>query len=238
MDDKTRKPGTHGAHRQNSVFAMNRGADAVPNTIVEGVLELLEKDENWMRVYRKIKAKYPLNPENLPFPGPNGDYKTGMVIVGGGCADLDEIKDKFHFYAENIGVACEFATDVDLVSAAVALELWSSVFYMDVWQGALKCAGIEGPDAMNSASAILARAFGHGLPCMPIDPDFPDVNFESKILFSAAGMCKEFSDRTIGKDAWSRVTSNVVSDLGYRAQGKSRTHNASLLLGMCLPGMH
>lgn len=220
-----------------SIFDIEVGSEPLQGAILSGILRILEVDSSWMSVRSKIVNKYPANPENLPYPGPDKDYQEGMVIVGPRHQDLETVEDIFNSYARVLGIAAEFTTDLDRVSAAVALELWSSVFYMDRWQGALKCAGIEGPDALNSLSAILARAFGQSVSCMPFDPDYPNVNFESKILFNTVSLCREFVEHTIGDTAWPQVVNNVVSDLGYGARGKSRTHNASLLLGMCMLNM-
>jgi len=216
------------------IFTMEAGPDPLPAAILSGVLEYLGGDQAWMAVRRKLRGRWPIDAELLPIPGPRKGYEPGTVILGPGCVDLADIRDKFYFYARVAGVDPGFCSDVDLVSAAVALELWSSVFYMDVWEGAQKCAGIEGPDALNSFTAIVARALGSGVACMPLDPGLPHVNFESQILFTTARLCRDFSDRNLGEASWPHVVENVVSDLGYRAIGKSRTHNASLLLGLCL----
>ena len=216
------------------VFTMEAGPDPLPAAILSGVLKYLGGDEAWMAVHRRHRSKWPLNPEHFPKPGPHKGYELGTVMLGPGCVDLADIRDKFYFYARVAGVDPGFCSDVDLVSAAVALELWSSVFYMDVWEGAPKCAGIEGPDALNSFTAIVARALGSGVACMPLDPGFPHVNFELEILLTTARLCRDFSKRNLGEASWPHVVENVVSDLGYRANGKSRTHNASLLLGLCL----
>ena len=217
-----------------SIFDIEIGSEPVQGAILSNILKMLKIDPSWMSVRSKIIKKYPANPENLPYPGPDKEYKEGIVIVGLPETNLDTVEDIFNSYSLTLGLETTFTTDLDRVSAAVALELWSSVFYMDQWQSALKCAGIEGPDALNSLSAILARGFGQSVPCMPFDPDFPNINFESKILFNTVKLCREFVEHTIGETSWPQVVNNVVSDLGYRAQGKSRTHNASLLLGMCM----
>ena len=213
-----------------SIFDIEVGSEPVQGAILSSILKMLEVDPAWMSVRSKIIKRYPANPENLPYPGPEKNYLEGAVIVGSRQTNLETVADIFNSYARALGVATEFTTDLDCVSAAVALELWASVFYLDRWQGALKCAGIEGPDALNSLGAILARAFGQSVPCMPFDPDLPNVNFESKIFFNTVKLCREFVERTIGNASWHQVINNVVSDLGYRAQGDSRTHNASLIL--------
>ena len=234
MDNNADKPKADSISKPASIFDIKIGSELVQGAILSSILKRLEVDPAWMSIRSKIINKYPANPENLPYPGPEKDYREGMVIVGPQQTDLETVEAIFSEYARVLGVATEFTTDLNRVSAAVALELWASVFYMDRWQGALRCAGIEGPDALNSLSAILARAFGQSVPCMPFDPDFPNVNFESKILFNTVNLCREFVEHTIGDALWSQVVNNVVSDLGYRAQGNSRTHNASLLLGICM----
>lgn len=224
-----------------NIFEMQSGCDLVPATIVLSIQELLKADVEFMAIRLKIMRRYTTygtNPENMGFPGPDKGYQEGAVVIGVEPRDLEVTKNIFCAYAELLGIdsdfTAEYATDFDLVSAAVALELWSSVFYMDIWEGAIKCAGIEGPDAINSLSAIIARSFGHGVPCMPFDPDLPKINFNSKIFFNTIRLCREFVVCALGNSAWPKVVNNVVNDLGYAALGGSRTHNAALLAGISM----
>lgn len=228
-NDTSKAQGTPGPV---NIFEMEVGGACMQADVLSGTLKLLKMDVPWMAIRSQVLRRYNANPENFAFPGPDKDYQEGTVIVDFRQTDRESMDSIFDSLADELGIVTEFATEIDRVSAAVALELWASVFYMDLWQGALRCAGIEGPDALNSLSAILARAFGQSVPCMPLDPEFPSINFESKIFFNTVSLCREFVEHTLGEDSWPQVVNNVVSDMGYKAQGKSRTHNASLLLGL------
>lgn len=228
-----------------NIFEMQSGSDPVQATIVSSIQELLKADMEFMAIRSRIMRTYTAygtNPENMSFPGPENTYQEGAVVIGVEPRDLEAAKNIFCAYAEMLGIdsdfTAEYATDLDLVSAAVALELWSSVFYMDIWQGAIKCAGIQGPDAVNSLSAIIARGFGHGIPCMPFDPDLPNLNFQSKLFFNTIRLSSDFVRCILGSTAWPKVVYNVVNDLGYSALGGSRTHNAALLAGLCMLQMN
>ncbi len=221
-----------------SIFEMQLGSYSVPAAIVSRIQEKLKTEVNFMTVRSKLMKKYPANPENLGYPGPEKGYQEGTVVIDDvESRDLEWQRFIFFAYVDMLKIDtddAESVSDLDLVSAAVALEIWSSVFYLDKWSNAWRCAGIEGPDALNSLSAIIARSLGKGVPCMPFDPDFPKALFDTKIFFNTIRLCRGFVSRTLGDSEWPEVVIRVVSDLGYAALGNSRSHNAALLAQLCM----
>lgn len=217
-----------------SVFDMRLGANPEQARIVSSILTLLQSDPAWLLVLKKVLKRYPRHLERLPYPGPDEDYKEGQIIVNVPGSDISTARDIFNSLACTLDISTSFVSDADIVSSIVALEIWASVFYVDSWDEIISAAGIEGPDAVNALGAILSRAFGTSMPCMPFDPGFPDVNFESLILLRTVSSAKEFVKNTIGEHMWPQVSQCALSDLSYGALGGSRTHNAALLLALCI----
>jgi hypothetical protein len=128
-----------------------------------------------------------------------------------------------HLGAEDLG-----ASDLDLVSAVIGAEVWLAAVDADN----LAYAAAKGPDAIASAAALLARACGQGVSTMPLDPDWPTLRFPQQQIISVLEHCRAWSDRIVGEHAWSEVTARVVTDLAFVAGGGTKTHDASLLLGI------
>lgn len=213
---------------------MRLGANPEQARVVSAILHLLSSDPAWLVVLKKVLKRYPQHLERLPYPGPDKDYKEGQLIVNVPGSDISTARDIFNSFACTLDISTSFVSDADIISSIVALEIWASVFYVDSSDLIISAAGIEGPDAMNALGAILSRAFGTSMPCMPFDPGFPDVNFESLILFRTVSSAKEFVKNTIGEHMWPQVMQCAISDLSFEALGGSRTHNAALLLGLCI----
>jgi len=119
-------------------------------------------------------------------------------------------------------------SETDTVAAVVAAECWMAALDCED----LAYAAAKGPDAIAAAAAILARACGEGVQTMPADPDWPAMRFPMDKLLDAARRCRAWSDRVLGEAAWHDVVARVVTDLGWFAGGGTKTHEASLLLGV------
>lgn len=128
-----------------------------------------------------------------------------------------------HLGAEDLG-----ASDLDLVAAVIGAEAWLAALDADN----LAYAAAKGPDAIAAAAALLARACGHGVTTMPLDPDWPTLRFPLDRVIDAVRRGRAWSDAVLGVDAWSEVTARVVTDLAFHAGGGTKTHDASLLLGV------
>ena len=217
-----------------SVFDMHLGANPEQARVVSAILHLLSSDPAWLVVLKKVLKRYPQHLERLPYPGPDADYVEGQIIVSIPGSDISAARDIFNSLASTLDISTSFVSDVEIISSIVALEIWASVFYVDNWNKLISAAGIEGPDAVNALGAILSRAFGTSMPSMPFDPEFPDVNFESLILLRTVSSAKDFVKNTIGEHMWPQVMQSAISDLSFEALGGSRTHNAALLLGLCI----
>lgn len=119
-------------------------------------------------------------------------------------------------------------SDVDLVAGVIGAEVWMAALNYSN----LAYATAAGPDAVGSAAAILARVCGQGIPIMPVDPDWPTLRFPMEGVILAIRHGRTWVNRTLGKDAWENVCAKIITDLGFCAGGGTKTHEASLLLGV------
>lgn len=120
------------------------------------------------------------------------------------------------------------ASAVDLVAGVLGAEVWMAA--LDYTNLAYATAG--GPDAVGAAAAILARVCGQGVPTMPVDPDWPTLRFPMDGILLVIRHGRTWSDRVLGADAWENVCVRIITDLGFCAGGGTKTHEASLLLGV------
>lgn len=130
--------------------------------------------------------------------------------------------------ARYLGADDYHAEELDKVAAVVGCEIW----FAAVDANELSYAAAKGPDAIASAAALLARACGFGVPVMPADPDWPTLRFPLDRVLDAVRRGRAWSDAVLGVDAWGEVTARVVTDLAFRGGGGTKTHDASLLLGV------
>lgn len=130
--------------------------------------------------------------------------------------------------ASHLGAEDSLARDLDLVAAVIGAEIWMAALDKD----SLAYAASQGPDASSSAAAILARVCGSGIETMPIDPDWPSLRFPMEHVLEALSHARSWCDCVLGKESWAEVARRVVTDLGYFALGGTKTHDASLLLGV------
>ena len=122
-------------------------------------------------------------------------------------------------------------SEIEIAAAVVAAEVWMAALEADD----LAYAAAKGPDAIASAAAILARVSGHGVIAMPLDPDWPSLRFPQENVIGALRHARGWVEtQGLARD-WSTITSMVVTDLGHMALGGSKTHEASLLLGVRMP---
>lgn len=130
--------------------------------------------------------------------------------------------------ASHLGAQDQGASDLDLVSAVIGAEVWLAAVDADN----LAYAAAKGPDAISSAAALLARACGQGVSTMPLDPDWPTLRFPQQQIINVLEHCRAWSNHVLGEHAWGEVTARVVTDLAFYAGGGTKTHDASLLLGV------
>ena len=74
-----------------SIFDIEVGSEPVQGAILSSILKMLEVDPAWMSVRSKIINRYPANPENLSYPGPEKNYLEGAVIVGSQQTSLETV---------------------------------------------------------------------------------------------------------------------------------------------------
>jgi hypothetical protein len=153
---------------------------------------------------------------------------TGPVYLADASVSVRDAAETLLMQAERLGADDTAASDLDLVSAVVAAEVWLAVGDADN----LAYAAAKGPDAIASAGAILARACGQGVALMPFDPDWPSLRFPLDHLPAVVGLARAWSDCVLGVHAWGEITARVVTDLAYHAAGGTKTHDASLFLGL------
>jgi hypothetical protein len=118
----------------------------------------------------------------------------------------------------------------DLIAAAVGAECWMAA----VERNDLCVAAIQGPDSIGSSAAVLARVTGNGVDVLPLDPQWPTLIFPMNKFLTALGRCREWAENLAGVDAWPGIAAKVATDLGWRASGGTKSHEASLLLGALL----
>jgi hypothetical protein len=219
-----------------SIFDMDRTVNAYDTSsqLRLGILNTLIGEQEWCAAQKQLLTKAGANPENLPYPGPDKNYVAGQLLITREDFDLNYAKALFELFADKLQVTTQEVDDIDLIASIVALEIWSALFYLEDADNLLECAISEGPDAVNSLSAILARGCGHGVMVMPADPEFADCSFETKILFQSVSRARTWASNYVSDNSWFDIQQRVITDLGYNALGGTRTHNASLLLGLCM----
>lgn len=192
-------------------------------------------DTNWCRSYETLIGLLGENELKHPemFIVEKGTRYNGPILLTTPDVSLEDAAVVLHQQAAYLGVDGGFATELDTVSAVVAAECWMAALDCED----LAYAAAKGPDAIASAAAILARVCGEGVLPMPLDPDWPALKFPMEKLLDAARRGRAWSDRVLGEDAWSEVVARVVTDLGWFAGGGTKTHEASLLLGVRMPSL-
>lgn len=130
--------------------------------------------------------------------------------------------------AAMLGTPDQHATTAELAAAVLGAEVWMAAVNADN----LAYAAAKGPDAIASAAALLARATGNGVDVMPLDPDWPALRFPQQNVLRAIEHARRWVSNNRLDHLWDAVGAMAVTDLAYRATGKSKTHEASLLLGV------
>lgn len=191
-------------------------------------------DANWCKSYETLidllgeaELKHP-----EMFVVEKGTRYNGPVLVKSADTDLDTAVAVLRKQAACLGVVGD-AGEIDTVAAVVAAECWMAALDCED----LAYAAAKGPDAIGSAAAILARVCGEGVSPMPFDPDWPTLKFPMEKLLEAARRGRAWSDRILGEHAWGDVALRVVTDIGWFAGGGTKTHEASLLLGVRMPSL-
>jgi hypothetical protein len=188
------------------------------------------EDTNWCRTYETLIEM--LGEQHLKHPEmfvvEKGTRYNGPVLLTSPDVDLSTAVSVLHKQAHCLGVPRGPVNDLDLVSAVIGAECWMAALDCED----LAYAAAKGPDAIASAAALLARVCGEGVLAMPLDPDWPALKFPMEKLLDAARRGRAWSDRILGVDAWDEVVARVVTDLGWFAGGGTKTHEASLLLGV------
>jgi len=194
------------------------------------IAKVAVEDPNWCRTYEALIEALGEGGLRHPemFTVENGTTYNGPVLLREPAGDPEEVAATVVAQARNLGAPHVGAAEVDLVAAVVAAECWMAALDAEN----LAYAAAKGPDAIASAAAILARACGEGVPVMPADPDWPSLKFPMEKLLRAAARGRAWSDWALGEAAWGEVVGRVVTDLGYMAGGGTKTHEASLLLGV------
>ena len=198
------------------------------------IAKVAVQDAAWCRSYETLLASLheALGEGQIRHPEmfivEKGTRYNGPVLVTGSDIDIETAARNVLEQAACLGAPRGLVSDTDLVAAVTAAECWMAALDCED----LAYAAAKGPDAMASAAAILARACGEGVLPMPLDPDWPACRFPMEKLLDAARRCRAWSDRVLGEDAWGEIVARVVTDLGWFAGGGTKTHEASLLLGV------
>lgn len=170
--------------------------------------------------------RHPESWDNLP----SKVRYSGPVIVTSRHASLEEVMGTFED---------EIAWLMDETGQAESIDLIASIAAAECWMAVLGCestsyAASRGPDAIASLSAIIARACGDGVDVTPLDPSWPSCRFNMHNLMGALYTCRDWVGEVLGRECWPAVAVRITSDLGWKATGSTKTHDASLLLGVWL----
>jgi hypothetical protein len=194
------------------------------------IAKVAVQDAAWCRSYETLIEM--LGEKDLKHPEmfvvEKGTRYNGPVLVKGVDTGIEEVGGTLLKQAACLGAVGGGADEVDTVAAVVAAECWMAALDCED----LAFAAAKGPDAIASAAAILARVCGEGVVPMPLDPDWPTFKFPMEKLLEAARRCRAWSDRVLGEAAWNEIVARVVTDIGWFAGGGTKTHEASLLLGV------
>jgi hypothetical protein len=158
----------------------------------------------------------------------NGTRYEEPVLLADMSRKPADVVEALQVHARDLGADVSFVDDLDAAAAVVGVELWMA----SLETTHLSYAAAKGPDAIAAASALLARACGEGVPMMPLDPDWPSLRFPMEKVLAVASRARAWVETHLDGDAWAEVTYRVVTDLAYMAGGDTRTHEASLLLGV------
>jgi hypothetical protein len=194
------------------------------------IAKVAVEDANWCRTYETLIEM--LGEKNLKHPEmyvvEKGTRYNGPILLTSPESGPLDAATVLHQQAAHLGARGGCASDLDTVAAVIAAECWMAALDCED----LAYAAAKGPDAIASAAAILARVCGEGVLPMPLDPDWPTLKFPMEKLLDAARRGRAWSDRILGEAAWGEVVARVVTDLGWFAGGGTKTHEASLLLGV------
>jgi hypothetical protein len=195
------------------------------------IARIAVEDPRWRETYDRMlesQAGETLrHPETVTIPGEQ-DAAYQPVLLGDLSRTVEEAARSILEQAGMLGVEPSHPSDVDLAAAVIAAEVWMAAVNADN----LAYAAAKGPDAIAAAAAILARVTGNGIAVMPLDPDWPALNFPQRNVLAATLQARRWVETQELTAHWSEITAMVVTDLGYRAHGGSKTHEASLLLGV------
>ena len=199
------------------------------------IAKVAVQDTNWCRSYETLIGILGENELKHPemFIVEKGTRYNGPILLTSLDIESRDAAIVLHQQAAYLGVGGGIATELDTVSAVIAAECWMAALDCED----LAYAAAKGPDAIASAAAILARVCGEGVVPMPLDPDWPACKFPMENLLDAASRGRAWSDRVLGENAWGDVVARVVTDLGWFAGGATKTHEASLLLGVRMPSL-
>lgn len=194
------------------------------------IAKVAVQDTDWCRSYETLIGVIGENDLKHPemFIVEKGTRYNGPILLSSPDVSVEDAAVVLHQQAAYLGVRGCAAGELDTVAAVIAAECWMAALDCED----LAYAAAKGPDAIASAAAILARVCGEGVPTMPLDPDWPALKFPMEKLLDAARRARAWSDRVLGEDAWNEVVGRVVTDLGWFAGGGTKTHEASLLLGV------
>lgn len=199
------------------------------------IAQVAVQDTNWCRTYETLIEM--LGEKDLKHPEmfvvEKGTRYNGPVLIKHPDTDPGAAAAILLKQAACLGAPRGPVDDLDMVAAAVGAECWMAALDCED----LAYAAAKGPDAIASAGALLARICGEGVLPMPLDPDWPALKFPMEKLLEAARRGRAWSDRVLGADAWNEVVARVVTDLGWYAGGGTKTHEASLLLGVRMPSI-
>jgi len=211
-------------------------AKETPSAEVASVLRcviarIATEDPRWRTTYDRLLESQAgseiKHPESVVLAGESSaEYQP--VLLDDLSLDPFAAAEGIREQAEMLGAEDREGSEIDVVSAVIASEIWMAAVGADN----LAYAAAKGPDAISSAAAILARVSGNGAAVMPLDPDWPSLKFpQSNVLLAVKRGRLWVSQNGLDAD-WPTITAAVVTDLSYRARGGSKTHEAALLLGV------